>query len=235
IFRPMERLPGNGKEIVPSWRPNITGRYPGGTGAVLAHARPGRCTRRCLHHAERILFSATRDAIARDAAPMRQPPGKIMLIGSGPGDPELLTLKAARAIQAADVLLVDALVHPAVLDHAKTTATIIDVGKRAGIASPSQDSINELMVAHAKKGLLVARVKGGDPMLFSRAGEELLFAARNRVTIEVINGVTAACAAAASSLIPLTLRGTATSVVFITGTTCSQHDYANWNALAQSG
>src|SRR5262249_27715028 len=120
-------------------------------------------------------------------------------------------------------------------DHAKTTATIIDVGKRAGIASPSQDSINELMVAHAQKGLVVARVKGGDPMLFSRAGEELLFAARNRVTIEVINGVTAACAAAASSLIPLTLRGTATSVVFITGTTCSQHDYAKWNALAKSG
>ncbi len=143
--------------------------------------------------------------------------GRASLVGAGPGDPELLTLKAARALASADVVLYDALVHPAILDFAPASARRIDVGKRCGRHPLSQAAINRLIVGQALAGRHVVRLKGGDPFVFGRGGEELDSLRRAGVPVHVIPGVTAACAAAASLQVPLTHRELARSVHLITG------------------
>jgi uroporphyrin-III C-methyltransferase len=143
--------------------------------------------------------------------------GRASLVGAGPGDPELLTLKAARAIGCADVLLYDALVDTAILDLAPASARRIDVGKRCGRHTLSQAAINRLIVGQALAGKHVVRLKGGDPFIFGRGGEELDSLRQAGVPVEVIPGVTAACAAAASLQVPLTHRELARSVHLITG------------------
>lgn len=163
---------------------------------------------------------------------MRQ--GKAYLIGAGPGDPELLTLKAVRALGAADVVLVDDLVNRDVLQFVQSRARVIEVGKRGGCRSTPQAFIEKLMIRFAKRGHIVARLKGGDPLVFGRGGEELAALRRAGIESEVICGITAGIGAAAALGIPVTHRDCAQGVTFITGHT-RIGGAVNWAALAASG
>jgi uroporphyrin-III C-methyltransferase len=144
-------------------------------------------------------------------------PGKVWLAGAGPGDPELLTLKCARVLAAADVVVHDRLVPEAILAMAPAGARMIHVGKKKSHHSVPQDGINDLLVALALQGHQVVRLKGGDPFVFGRGGEELLACRAAGVACEVIPGVTAALAASAGAGAPLTHRGLAQAVTFVTG------------------
>lgn len=161
----------------------------------------------------------------------------VALVGAGPGDPELLTLKAARYLAQADVVLVDALVDPAVLTHARADARIVDVGKRADGESVSQRDTEALLVEEALKGQLVVRLKGGDPFVFGRGGEEVLALVAHGVPFEVVPGVTSSVAVPSSFGIPVTHRGVAQSFTVITGTAATDDDAlaSRWRALAQAG
>ena len=145
--------------------------------------------------------------------------GKVYLVGAGPGDPELLTLKAVRAISNAHVLLVDDLVNPLVLEHAHRDARIVHVGKRGGCKSTPQSFIDRLMIAEAMAGNIVVRLKGGDPFMFGRGGEEVAALTAAGIDYEVLNGITAGLAAPTSIGIPLTHRDLCHGVAFITGHT----------------
>src|ERR1051326_1754038 len=125
--------------------------------------------------------------------------GRVYLIGAGPGDPGLLTLKGRELLAKADVIIYDALIHPQLLEWAKAGAAKIFVGKRGGRHSKEQKEINELLVREASQGSLVARLKGGDPLLFGRGGEEAAHLARNGVPFEFVPGVTSASGAAAAA------------------------------------
>ncbi len=162
--------------------------------------------------------------------------GRATLVGAGPGDPDLLTLRAVKAIQSADAILFDALIDPAILDLARPDCRRIDVGKRCGRHAMQQSAINTLIVKLASTGRHVVRLKGGDPFVFGRGGEELDSLRAAGVPVEVVPGVTAACAAAASLQIPLTHRDTARSLHFVTGHGVDGEVPAHdWRALAVSG
>ena len=141
----------------------------------------------------------------------------VYLVGAGPGDPELLTLKAVRAIRAATVLLVDDLVGEGVLRYARKAARIVLVGKRGGCASTPQAFIEKLMAAEALKGERVVRLKGGDPLLFGRGGEEIEHLQALGIRVEVVNGITAGLAAVSALGVSLTHRTHAHGVMFVTG------------------
>ena len=158
---------------------------------------------------------------------------QVFLIGAGPGDPDLITLKAIKALQAADVVLVDDLVNRTLLGHAPQ-ARVIPVGKRGGCKSTPQAFINRLMVRLARQGRIVARLKGGDPFLFGRGGEEMLALAAADVTVEIVPGITSGIAAPAAIGIPVTHRGASHGVTFVTGHTQDGRN-PNWAALAASG
>lgn len=143
--------------------------------------------------------------------------GKVFLVGAGPGDPELLTLKAFRALKTADVVLHDELIGPEILALVPKTAQLRSVGKRCGKKSVRQEEINALLVQFALFGLKVVRLKGGDPLIFGRAGEEIEALHQAGIEVEIIPGVTAALAAAASTQIPLTHREKSSSLVILTG------------------
>ena len=143
--------------------------------------------------------------------------GRCTLVGAGPGDPELLTLKAVRAIRAATVLLVDDLVDDGVLRFARRGARIVHVGKRGGCASTPQAFIERLMVGEALNGERVVRLKGGDPFMFGRGGEEAEALRAHGIAVDVVNGITSGLAAAAALGVPLTHREHAHGVVFVTG------------------
>jgi uroporphyrin-III C-methyltransferase len=143
-------------------------------------------------------------------------PGKIYLVGAGPGDPELLTRKAWRVLQTADVVLHDDLVSEEILRVLPLAAQVVNVGKRCGAKGISQIEINALMVSLARQGKLVARLKNGDPLLFGRAGEEMDALRQAEIEFEVVPGVTSALGAAASARISLTDRRHASRVVFVT-------------------
>ena len=161
-------------------------------------------------------------------------PGKVWLIGAGPGDPDLLTLKAVRALGEADVVLVDDLVDRRVLAHVRRGARVIEVGKRGGCRSTPQAFIEKLMVRFARRGAIVARLKGGDPFVFGRGGEEIEALETAGVAFEVVSGITAGIAAPAALGIPVTHRDVARGVTFLTG---HARDGAepNWQALRASG
>jgi uroporphyrin-III C-methyltransferase / precorrin-2 dehydrogenase / sirohydrochlorin ferrochelatase len=161
--------------------------------------------------------------------------GDVTLVGAGPGDPELLTLKALRALQDADVIFHDRLVSPGILDFARRDATLIGVGKAAGGISTTQREINELLVEHAMQGKRVVRLKGGDPFIFGRGGEELEALARAGINFSVIPGITAALGIAAYAGIPLTHREHAHSVSFVTGHEDKEGKEPDWRALASPG
>ncbi|TAL73621.1 MAG: uroporphyrinogen-III C-methyltransferase [Rhodanobacter sp.] len=159
--------------------------------------------------------------------------GLVVLVGAGPGDPGLLTLRALRALNEADVILHDHLVTPEVLDLARRDAERIEVGKRAGGRSVSQDDIHALLLRHARAGRRVVRLKGGDPFVFGRGGEELQFLRAHGIPYEVVPGVTAALACAAHAGVPLTHRDHAQSVRFVTAHCRDSLDTLDWRALAQ--
>ncbi len=156
----------------------------------------------------------------------------VWLVGAGPGDPELLTLKAMRTIRRATVLLVDDLVGDAVLRYARRSARIVHVGKRGGCQSTPQAFIQQLMLREAQAGGCVVRLKGGDPCVFGRGGEEAEFLRAHGVVVEVVNGITAGLAAATALGVPLTHREHAHGVILVTGH--AKHDQAklHWPTLA---
>jgi len=143
--------------------------------------------------------------------------GMVSLVGAGPGDPELLTLAAVRAIRAATVLLVDDLVSEGVLRFARRSARIVHVGKRGGCASTPQAFIEKLMVAEARKGERVVRLKGGDPFVFGRGGEEAEHLRAQGIAVRMVSGITAGLAAATALGVPLTHREHAHGVMLVTG------------------
>ena len=161
--------------------------------------------------------STVRRLVALDGAATTATPGKVWLVGAGPGDPELLTLKAARLIAAAEVIVHDGLVSAEILAMAAPGARLIDVAKRKSRHTLPQDDINRLLVAFALQGLDVVRLKGGDPFIFGRGGEELEECRAAGIACEVVPGVTAALAASAAAGAPLTHRGLAQAVTFVTG------------------
>ena len=165
---------------------------------------------------------------------MNTPLGQVTLVGAGPGDPELLTLKAARAIQAASVILVDDLVGEGVLAHARPDARITYVGKRGGCQSTPQATIEQLMLQAALAGENVVRLKGGDPFIFGRGGEEVDSLRRAGIEPVIVNGITAGLAALSSLGAPLTHRDYAQGVVFVTGHPQKDGPGVDWARLAES-
>ncbi len=160
--------------------------------------------------------------------------GKVFLIGAGPGDPELMTLKAARALGAADVVLVDELVNRGCLAHARSDAKVIEVGKRGGCKSTPQVFIEKLMIRFAQAGQTVARLKGGDPFVFGRGGEEMQALAAEGIEVVVVPGITAWIGVPAALGIPVTHREVARGVTFVTGH-AKDGAQPDWEALARSG
>ncbi|GAB3646448.1 uroporphyrinogen-III C-methyltransferase [Ramlibacter alkalitolerans] len=158
--------------------------------------------------------------------------GKVTLVGAGPGDPELLTLKALKAIQSATVLLVDDLVNPEIVAHAAPGARIIHVGKRGGCKSTPQAFIGKLMVMAAREGETVVRLKGGDPFIFGRGGEEVEHLRAAGIRVEVVNGITSGLAAVTSLGVPLTHRDHAQGVIFLTGHAQRGARLPDWTGLA---
>lgn len=158
---------------------------------------------------------------------------KVWLVGAGPGDPELLTLKAVKALNQAEVVMIDDLVNPAVLEHCPG-ARIVSVGKRGGCRSTPQAFIHRLMLRYARQGKGVVRLKGGDPCIFGRGSEEADWLGAHGIEVELVNGITAGLAGATNCGIPLTLRGVARGVTLVTAHT-QDDSPLNWQALAQGG
>jgi uroporphyrin-III C-methyltransferase len=166
--------------------------------------------------------------------------GKVYLVGAGPGDPELLTIKALRLLQSCEAVLHDDLVSPEILKLVSPTAQIHKVGKRCGKKRILQGEINCLMVALAASGLRVVRLKGGDPLIFGRAGEEIEFLRKSNIPFEIVPGVTSAFGAAATAQIPLTHRRASDALVLITahrapGKDAAEKDGSDWSQLVTSG
>jgi uroporphyrin-III C-methyltransferase/precorrin-2 dehydrogenase/sirohydrochlorin ferrochelatase len=159
--------------------------------------------------------------------------GFAWIVGAGPGDPELLTLKAARALGKADTILHDRLVAPAILELGRRDAEFISVGKQAGKASISQDEINALLVEKVAAGHQVCRLKGGDPFIFGRGGEEIDALENAGLPWQVIPGITAASGCAAEAGVPLTHREIARSVLFVTASNTDDAD-PDWEAISKA-
>ncbi|MDH4199630.1 MAG: uroporphyrinogen-III C-methyltransferase [Spirochaetia bacterium] len=163
--------------------------------------------------------------------PVEKKEKKIYLIGAGPGDPKLLTLKAIEAIQASQAILYDQLVNPDVLQYAQPGANLVFVGKKKGKHIIPQDDINKLLVELAGTYDTVSRLKGGDPFIFGRGGEELEHLAIHGYSCEVIPGITSAAAAAAYIGLPLTHRNYSSQIIFITGHKKEDGDYSEFTSL----
>lgn len=176
----------------------------------------GDAARAVLDGSEEEARSIIVGAIANSESTRARPP-RVLLVGAGPGDPELLTLRGVRALKAADVILYDELVDRSILDHARREAHLIHVGKRAGQPSWMQADIHKLILKHASEGQMIVRLKGGDPFVFGRGGEEVAALRAAGIEVEVIPGITAAVAAAASTQIPLTHRALSRTVTFLSG------------------
>jgi uroporphyrin-III C-methyltransferase len=161
--------------------------------------------------------------------------GKVYLVGAGPGDPELLTLKAARVLKNADAVLHDDLVASEILRLAPAHAQIHNVGKRCGKKNINHEEINFLMATLAASGLQVVRLKGGDPMIFGRIGEEIAALRKANIEFEIVPGITAALGAASTVQVPLTHRQSSHALVFLAGHTASGDDPTNWRALVSLG
>lgn len=160
--------------------------------------------------------------------------GTVYLVGAGPGDPGLFTLRGLEVLRKAEVVIYDRLVNPALLDEAPPEAFLIFAGKRTGNHSLPQEQINALMIAHARRGRTVVRLKGGDPFIFGRGGEEALALADEGIPFEIVPGVSAAVAVPAYAGIPLTHRGLSSSFVVVTGHegACKGESSVDWGRLA---
>ncbi len=199
---------------------------------ILA-SHPAGAERKALLHqlAERTFFESD-SALSRASAdsPLSETPrdqgGKVFLVGAGPGDPDLLTVKALRLIQSADVILHDDLVPDAILRLRHRSADIVNVGKRCGTKNITQEEIHALMIANAEEGRCVVRLKSGDPLIFGRAAEEMSALNEAGVEFEVVPGITAAFAAAAAIPCSLTDRNSASNVIFSTGHHAQSHNHS---------
>ncbi|WP_312784897.1 uroporphyrinogen-III C-methyltransferase [Acidovorax temperans] len=180
------------------------------------------------------MSSPTQPSSPGPARPHLGTGGQCTLVGAGPGDPELLTIKALKAIQAATVLLVDDLVSDAIVAHASPSARIVHVGKRGGCKSTPQAFIEKLMLMAVNEGENVVRLKGGDPFIFGRGGEEVEHLRAAGVPVTVINGITAGLAGLTSLGAPLTHREHAHGVVFVTGHAKPGDTGTDWKALART-
>lgn len=158
--------------------------------------------------------------------------GKVYLVGAGPGDEELITVKGLRAIQEADVILYDRLVNPSLLDNAKEGAELIFCGKQPRKHGVIQEKINDQLVYYAQEGKVVTRLKGGDPFIFGRGGEEALHLEQNKIAYEVVPGITSGISAAAYAGIPLTHRHVSGSVSFINGSNPETKTDEQWRHIA---
>jgi uroporphyrin-III C-methyltransferase len=160
--------------------------------------------------------------------------GKVYLVGAGPGDPDLLTLKALRLLRSADVVLYDDLVASEILQLIPTATRVQSVGKRCRAKSMRQEEINFLLVTLAGSGLVVVRLKSGDPLIFGRAGEEIEALQKSNIEYEIVPGVTSALGAAAAAGIPLTHRKRASTLVLTTGQRAPGHEDLDWAQIASS-
>jgi uroporphyrin-III C-methyltransferase len=160
--------------------------------------------------------------------------GKVFLVGAGPGDPELLTLKAAKVLRSAEVVLHDELVSREILRLIPSTAELVNVGKRSGKPSTRQADINQLLVRYALLGFRVVRLKGGDPFIFGRGGEEMEALRQAGIEVEIVPGVTAALGAAATAQVPLTHRELSSTLILVTGSSQQSEHIANWPDLLPS-
>jgi len=199
---------------------------------LTTHSR-GEARKLLLHELAQRQVCESASCPSRQMAlkPLREPvveprasEGKVYLVGAGPGDPDLLTTKALRLIQAADVILHDDLVPQAILDLASQNAEIVDVGKRCGVKAITQEEINSLMIRHACTHRRVVRLKSGDPLIFGRAAEELAALKEAGVPFEIVPGITSAFAAAAAIGCSLTSRNSASNVIFSTGHHASSYN-----------
>jgi uroporphyrin-III C-methyltransferase len=161
--------------------------------------------------------------------------GKVYLVGAGPGDPELLTLKALRLLRTADVVLHDDLVTPEILKLISASAEVRNVGKRCGSKTMRQEEINFLMVTLAAAGQQVVRLKSGDPLIFGRAGEEIEALRQSNIEYEIVPGVTSALGAAAAAGIPLTHRRSSSTLVLSTGHRAPENSATDWSEFAANG
>ncbi|HEX9459752.1 MAG TPA: uroporphyrinogen-III C-methyltransferase, partial [Thermoanaerobaculia bacterium] len=159
--------------------------------------------------------------------------GKVFLVGAGPGDPGLLTLRAAELIAHADFIAIDALVSDAIADHVPAAAEVVYVGKRASKHALPQEKINQLLIDEAKKGKTVVRLKGGDPFVFGRGGEEAEELVAAGVAFEIVPGISSSLAGPAYAGIPVTHRSYATSLTLVTGHESDASTGIKWEALAQ--
>jgi uroporphyrin-III C-methyltransferase / precorrin-2 dehydrogenase / sirohydrochlorin ferrochelatase len=237
-------------------RAKIDAMLPDRLGALAAKAQSmrDRVARHIPHGNRRrafwqeFFFGATRDAfVAGDDAGfgkamhdavhnvLAAKTGRVSLVGAGPGDPELLTLKAQRKLQEADVIVYDRLVSAGVLEMARRDAVRIPVGKTPFEPSPKQDEINAILIAEAQKGLRVVRLKGGDPYVFGRGGEEQAALEAKGIAVDVVPGITAALGCAASLKLPLTQRGQNRSITLLTASSESGIAEQDWQALAKPG
>ncbi|HEV2386458.1 MAG TPA: uroporphyrinogen-III C-methyltransferase [Candidatus Acidoferrales bacterium] len=158
--------------------------------------------------------------------------GKVVLVGAGPGDPELMTVKAVGALERADLVLYDELVSQAILARIPAATRAVSVGKRAGHEGPAQEEIHRRMIAGARAGLTVVRLKGGDPLVFGRGGEEIEALREAGIEFEIVPGVTAALAAAAAARIPLTDRRLASKLVFLSAHRAGEWSLDEWRSAA---
>ncbi|MES2497154.1 MAG: uroporphyrinogen-III C-methyltransferase [Pseudomonadota bacterium] len=160
--------------------------------------------------------------------------GRVILVGAGPGDPGLLTLRAVEALRVADIVVHDGLIDPRVLDYAPASAQRISVAKKRDRHTLPQDAINALIIAHVKAGSVVVRLKGGDPFVFGRGGEEVEAVRAAGLPVEVVPGVSSALGCAAEAMLPLTHRDWSSAVSFVAGT-CKGLAEQNWAGLAGQG
>ena len=217
------------------WRKTIHGRIPefalrrrfwervvdGPIGALVLAGRG--------HEAEAALKNISNPSTFADAS--GKPAGRVTLVGAGPGDPDLLTVKALRALQDADVVFYDELVSPEILDRARRDASRIPVGRRVGKPGIGQDAINELMIEAARSGRRAVRLKGGDPFVFGRGGEEIEALREAGVAYSVVPGISAGLGASAQFEVPLTFRHEALRITFLTAHKATDAEAVDWSVL----
>jgi len=219
-------------KIASSWRDRVKARFDDGDSRRRFWEKilQGPAAELALNGQEDAAEKIIETEISKDDQTITQ--GEVYLVGGGPGDPELLTLRALRLMQQADVVLYDRLVSDGVMELVRRDAERIYVGKRRSEHAMEQENINQLLVDLAKQGKRVLRLKGGDPFIFGRGGEEIELLAQNNIPFQVVPGITAASGCSAYAGIPLTHRDYAQSVRFVTGHLKSDNTNLQWPELA---